>query len=207
MDMMSLRRRIMGAEKTLLPSAYQQVEYLESTGAQYIDTGIIPTLKTKAHVTFSPTWKSSVGYFGARLDPYRFSCTTFSSQAYLGLNVSKNTWTSNRVPLILNTIYDCELENGRSKINGTEYTETALDDSEWSADIGNFILSGRNASGSRDNTNAKWYLCEMWENNIPIRRLIPCYRKSDQKLGMYDLVSGEFYTNSGTGEFVVGEDV
>lgn len=33
---------------------------------------------------------------------------------------------------------------------------------------------------------------------IYIYRLMP---------GMYDLVSGEFYTNSGTGEFVVGADV
>ena len=190
-----------------IPAEYQEVEYLESTGSQYINTGIIPTLKTKAHVIFSPTWKSSVGYFGARHDPYRFSCTTFSSQAYLGLNVSKNTWTSNRVPLILNVIYDCELENGCSKINGTEYTETALDDSEWSADIGNFILSGLNASGNRDNTNAKWYLCEMWENNILIRYLIPCYRKSDSEPGMYDTVSKTFYTNSGSGTFLVGNDV
>lgn len=190
-----------------IPSEYQEVEYIESTGSQYIDTGIIPTLKTKAHVIFSPTWKSSVGYFGARLDPYRFSCTTFSSQAYLGLNVSKNTWTSNRVPLTIHTIYDCELENGCSKINGVEYAETTLDDSKWSSNVGNFILSGLNASGNRDNTNAKWYLCEMWENNIPIRRLIPCYRKSSGEIGMYDTVSKQFYTNSGTGTFLKGNDV
>lgn len=30
-----------------LPSGYTQLEYIESTGTQYIDTGIIPTDETK----------------------------------------------------------------------------------------------------------------------------------------------------------------
>lgn len=32
---------------TLLPKGYVQLEYIESTGTQYIDTGIIPTDETK----------------------------------------------------------------------------------------------------------------------------------------------------------------
>ena len=31
---------------------------------------------------------------------------------------------------------------------------------------------------------------------------IPCYRKSDNKPGLYDTVTKEFYTNQGTGEFL-----
>lgn len=37
--------------------------------------------------------------------------------------------------------------------------------------------------------------------------LIPCYRKSDGVIGMYDLVSKVFYTNEGTGTFTKGNDV
>lgn len=37
--------------------------------------------------------------------------------------------------------------------------------------------------------------------------LVPCYRKSDNKPGLYDAVNDVFYTNEGTGEFTVGEDV
>lgn len=36
--------------------------------------------------------------------------------------------------------------------------------------------------------------------------MIPCYRKSDGVIGMYDLVFGVFYQNSGTGEFLKGAD-
>lgn len=37
--------------------------------------------------------------------------------------------------------------------------------------------------------------------------LVPCYRKSDGEIGMYDLVNGVFYTNSGSGTFIKGDDV
>lgn len=40
-----------------------------------------------------------------------------------------------------------------------------------------------------------------------IRNFIPCYRKSDNEPGMYDTITGTFYTNSGTGTFTVGNDV
>lgn len=37
--------------------------------------------------------------------------------------------------------------------------------------------------------------------------LIPVYRKSDSKPGLYDTVNDIFYTNQGSGEFVVGDPV
>ena len=37
--------------------------------------------------------------------------------------------------------------------------------------------------------------------------LIPCYRKSDNAIGMYDTVSKTFYGNSGTGTFEKGPEV
>ena len=36
--------------------------------------------------------------------------------------------------------------------------------------------------------------------------LLPCYRKSDGVIGMYDVVSGVFYTNSGSGTITKGSD-
>ena len=40
-----------------------------------------------------------------------------------------------------------------------------------------------------------------------LRDMMPCYRKSDNVVGMFDLVSQTFFTNAGTGVFTVGEDV
>lgn len=205
MDVMGLRRAILQAsEDVLLPSGYRRISYIESTEAQYIDTQITPTLNTKAHIVFCPTIMSNgIGYFGSRNDPLRFCCTTFSSGAQIGLNVSSNTWTSNRVPLILNTLYDCEIENGRSRINSNIFSETPLTSDKWSYGVGRFVLAAKDAYNRVQNTSAKWYLCEMWENGSMILKLIPCIRISDNKPGMYDLVNDTLYTNAGSGEFVV----
>ena len=63
-----------------------------------------------------------------------------------------------------------------------------------------WVSSGYYALGS----SQRCYNCIIEEDNIVIRNFIPCYRKSDDEAGMYDLVSGKFYTNAGTGTFEVG---
>lgn len=45
------------------------------------------------------------------------------------------------------------------------------------------------------------------ENGDYVSQLIPCFRKSDNVAGMYDLANNVFYTNVGTGSFIVGPNV
>lgn len=45
------------------------------------------------------------------------------------------------------------------------------------------------------------------KNDILICDLVPCYRKSDGEIGMYDNVRRIFLTNVGTGKFTKGADV
>ena len=42
---------------------------------------------------------------------------------------------------------------------------------------------------------------------IPFLNFVPCYRKADDVIGFYELVSGSFLTNAGTGAFGKGPDV
>ena len=51
------------------------------------------------------------------------------------------------------------------------------------------------------------YSFKAYEYDVLIRDMIPCYRKADHVIGMYDLVNDVFYTNSGTGTFYKGPDV
>lgn len=44
-------------------------------------------------------------------------------------------------------------------------------------------------------------------DNSVYAKYVPCYRKSDGEIGMYDIVSGAFFANVGTGTFVKGADV
>ena len=64
--------------------------------------------------------------------------------------------------------------------------------------------------GETQNRNQKFriYACKIYdENGVKIREFIPCYRKSDSVIGMYDTINQTFYTNAGTGAFTKGSDI
>lgn len=188
----------------VLPSGYTQVEYITNDTSSYIDSGYTPTLNTKARVKFMPLATSTTGFFGARKDPYRFCCTTFTSGTEFAFAMTNNSWVSNREKYSLNTIYDCIAENGKYSVNETEYTKALI--SEW-GNCGTFKLAGLNVSGTPFPVSTRFYLCQIWENNVMVRNLVPCYRNSDNEIGMYDLVNNVFYTKSGDGTLSKGNNV
>lgn len=91
-------------------------------------------------------------------------------------------------------------------INGLFIISLQYDNNEWINPLGStykllfFPHSSRYFYG-------KLFYCSFSIKDELIRNFIPCYRKADNEAGMYDLVSGEFYTNAGTGSFIVGPDV
>ena len=57
---------------------YTELLYIESTGTQYIDTGMLAPLNTKIEVKFSPSTISENGaIFGGRDAQTSFTCTLF----------------------------------------------------------------------------------------------------------------------------------
>ena len=58
----------LGLKAKKLPDEYKQVEYIESSGTQYIDTGFAPNKNTRTVIDFMPTYSSgSLFIFGSRL--------------------------------------------------------------------------------------------------------------------------------------------
>ena len=66
-----------------------------------------------------------------------------------------------------------------------------------------------NVNGSRQNrsTQMRLYSCKMYNSNVLQRDFVPCYRKSDWVIGLYDIVNNTFYTNSGSWTFTKGPNV
>jgi hypothetical protein len=53
----------------------------------------------------------------------------------------------------------------------------------------------------------KLHYLKIRDNWTLVRNFIPCYRKSDWVIWLYDLANNQFYTNSWTGTFSKGNDV
>ena len=59
----------------------------------------------------------------------------------------------------------------------------------------------KNGAATSSGLSGNLYKLTIKENGVIVRDFIPCYRKSDSKPGLYDIVNKQFYTNAGSGEF------
>lgn len=195
-----MRRRMM-MNKALPYDA--EIEYLESTGTQWIDTGIVPTINTEARVKWSPVRTNLGGFFGAR-DNYtsgRFCCTTFAGGSQFTFAMTQGNWPTQMVSLTLQAIYDCTAKNGSYSVNGEVYTTPALStfNSEKS-----FLFFKQDSNERTYYAEMRLYAAHIIENGHKVIDLIPV------RVGttgyMYDKVSGQLFGNAGTGQFILGQD-
>lgn len=214
MDMMAIRRRVlMASKKKRLPSAYQEVEWIKSTGTQWIDTGIIPnnqiTVQFKV-MNLNITGNVILGYWKNRDED---SLRLFNANNHLyfdtiqGSGYNARLYASSAWPV--NVIV--EFEAGNTK-GGYQYikdlqTDTIIRQKQGQAyAVGIDTIKLNYYDDSKISQN-QWYYVKLIDNGQLLLDLVPCYRKSDGEIGMYDLVSKAFLTNQGTGNFLKGADV
>ena len=188
---------------------YQQLDYLESTGTQYIDTGFILTNDSSAELKITTgTSLGAMGIFGSRSGS---SSNNFSmqigNQADLICDFNNGDYDVYRywITSSQNKSYILYASKEKRMINGTANITVCSDTITTPATA---YLCG--VSGSPLTTNkfiGKIHYCKIWNNKTLVKNFIPAIRKSDNAIGMYEKVSGEFFTSAGTGEFVAGDRV
>ena len=186
-----------------LPVGYTKVEYIQSSGAQYIDTGFIPnqdsrvtcdfeyTTSVEEQTIFMPRSATSKDQFGLfhntsgwvfRYGDNQAIDNTIGIMSRIALDINKNVATLNSVTL---TAASATFSSGV-----------------------NLMLFVRNTGGELNNyASAKLYACSIYSDEATIvRHFIPC-KNPDGAVGLYDTIGKQFYANAGTGEFTAGPDV
>lgn len=193
-----------------LPAEYQEVEYIKSTGTQWIDTGVIPNTNTLSRIKFINEGRTGgviYGYFlGKDKEDYRFF--NFGGAPYLDFP-SEATSTGYRIignsgTLNGGVLHEIELGNAYVKNLATNTIMVSGDKQEFT---GQATIRLNHHSNSSNISSSTWYYVKIYDDDILIRNFVPCYRKSDNEIGLYELVQGEFYTNQGSGTFEKGENV
>ena len=192
-------------EQRILPSEYQQVEYIESDGSQYLNVGKILSGTFKFEIEYIGTRK--FGPSSSRYSKALFGCRGTSSSdryvAFLGIGSGSLQLTKNTSTTITKLIYDNTSVSSQSSTYS--YTNDTLNVSV--SNLLDIYLFARNDNGTvTDAGSFKVYSFKMYDNNVLIRNLVPCYRINDNVIGMYDLVNNVFYTNAGTGTFAKGSN-
>ena len=195
----------LGWRGSTLPSEYQEVEYIESTGTQWINTGIKATNKTmiKAKLYTTNTGVSKSWFGGSINSSHSFIFQAYGSNRYHYQYGTSGSWpTTNIQDTIVGIEFDVEYGNGSIKINELKTEDLPITSFYDSTNLAIFAING----GSYP-IDGRVYYFKIFEDDNLIRNFVPCYRKSDNVIGLYDTINGVFYTNQGTGTFGKGSNV
>lgn len=201
-------------EHITLPTEYQEVEYIATSGTQYIDTGyVLKSNKFKVNLITqftganTSTFASYVGFMksSSAVTP-RFGIHNYTSGKFMyGADATLSTESTITKEKIL-LVFKGDGTTQSLSVDGTVHSSATSYD--MSGNTLSMYLGARNVSSAVNNAlSARFYRFKLSVNGELVRDLIPCYRKSDSVVGMYDLVNGGFYTNKGSGSFTKGPDL
>lgn len=187
---------------------YKSLEYIESTGTQYIDTGIkgnnnLRVVFNLEFVSGGEQWVLGVKRGNERVYVYQISNTR---TGYIGYGTFLATGFEENYGV--KKEYEVVLNKGQQElyVNGVLKYNNAIDSNITTN--ANMTLFALDADGNMQGyAYAKLYSMSIWQNNTMVRNFIPAKRNSNNAVGMYDTVSQTFFTNAGTGEFIAGPEV
>lgn len=199
-----------------LPDEYQEVEFLQNSGTQFINTEVVPKPNYKFYIKYTDVGTGGSNYVtGARPTSSGTIYTAITGPvadqsiqvAYQSGATTPNKYRKANYTYIVEAEYTEDMTGwGRLECLDTEDvfngTQTALVPNNLTATVKIFGLRVGNV-----HKGIKVYEYKQWIDNVLERYFVPCYRKSDDEAGMYDLIYDEFYTNAGSGTFIVGNDV
>lgn len=184
-----------------------EVEYLESTGTQWIDTGMVLSSDGFAYdvdVTFASTANCQV--FGGRtqaMNLSRDSIVLFVVGGYWRFDYFGD-WKAGTA-VAANTRYSVSYANGRTTVNGVSTSTPVSSGRQSGATV--YVFAGHrpaSTGGVEFPSSMKLYSLKFYQNGVlaadyqPVRKAGIGY--------LYDRVSGELFGNAGTGVFGYGND-
>lgn len=203
---MLLRRRYMGEKGGSIP--YQRIEYLQSSGTQYIDTGISGNNDNlEITIDFYAIGSSENGFLGNVYASY--NATTIRARNLYGtyilekcLNTKCDSSGTTRISFVGEQRYLIVSNKQGITINGEYYSSQDYSTS-GSTNNRNIALFRSNYNGGY--SSMKCYAFSIKDSGVLVRNFVPV--RVGQVGYMYDTVSGELFGNLGTGDFVLGQDI
>ena len=191
-----------------------EVEYLESTGAQWIDTELVPLIGDNYYCVFSKVSLQGTGYVSV------FGGNNSWSAEYTGIGLYGRTANSEFYPYYFNnggaSILTIELGRNYSfaMLYSNKTVSVMMDGSEkfsfqmnWKQeDAASVYLFARNLGGTVAYQSGTFRICSFSVERDGKTELDLIPVRKDGVGYMYDRVSGKLFGNIGTGSFVIGPD-
>ena len=191
-----------------LPAGYTPVEYLQSDGLQYIDTGIDVTPSNYSQLKFAVTCEKigqgqgQSGWLvdGSNVSNAYFYIGTYNGKYYYGCGTTDHN--TNISAASGKQTYVLDIPAKKFTVSGSVDTSITTEAITASASL---YLFGFDYSPVRAYAE-KIYASQIYNNGTLVRNFVPA-RNPSGALGLYDTVNDVFYTNAGTGAFTAGADI
>ena len=185
-----------------LPSGYTKLEYIESSGTQYIDTGVSRFPAQSTRVILDVNWLSGLGcYFGCTQSQRNWYVEAFqSTKIYSGfLDESRSA----DIATVIGR-YTVDKNGTSTNVNGVKIDHAGANTSILKSI---YLLANNGSSGVSGIADAaRIYSCKISSSSGLIRQFVPC-KNSSGEVGLYDEVNDVFYGNAGIGVFIAGPEV
>lgn len=216
------RYGVMMKPNSKLPTAYSQLEYIESTGTQRIDTGITARYAIGMKCDFQTQQNSGCNLsqvYGGDKGSFQiiYMITTkgnWSGQKFAGgydvgpwadkRGVAYGDYDTNRHTLNFNISgdYSVTFDSASIALPSPIYSDEGI-----TATIPLFCALVISTGTAREYAKIKLYSCSMYDSGVLVRDFIPARRVSDSIIGLYDTVSKTFFTDVNGGNFIGGVEV
>ena len=197
-----------------LPSGYQEVEYIYIPDAAYINTAWVPGENATFNIVFNGL-KPGCYPFGCGKDP-RLAClfrtngngniqVYNTSNATTGMHVFSSSGINTDTKVEIETY---TTNNSTGSYVSLNKNKISLGYAQSSSFDNPMLLGAWQYSASELRTGEiNLYYAKASIGSVTAFEIIPCYRKSDGAIGMYDVANSRFFTNAGSGSFGKGADV
>ena len=209
-----------------IAESYRVVEYIESTGTQYINTDISVTRNTRMVCDFQftavPTAAARCGWCGQGANKsvgFYFGGNTMDGNGNFGTSgtmVFAASAATTRSGYVMHTptgTFDLDrhtfdISRSSLKFDGTQFAADNDLDYYSDNDKGHIWLFAGQKSWSLAEVGypccMKIFSCQIYKGKVIVRDFVPAVRTSDGAAGLYDRMSGIFFGNSGTGALIAG---
>lgn len=188
-----------------LPDGYTELEYIESTGTQYIDTGVSNFTRLRIEAEMEHTFSSTSSA------QYPFCCKRSSDTYYMGFAIfssgiscrySGGSQKMGEVSPARKLRYGIHADTSTYYLGEEKFTPSVS--LTWAFNT-MYIFALHNASSANYFCRAKLYRFQITNasDGSFVRQFVPCVNPSGA-VGLYDLATDTFYGNKGTGVFLAG---
>jgi len=195
--MSKFRRRLIMTKKSL---PYVPLEYIASSGTQYIDTGIDVDYQLKIKIKFLSNTK-----YGIPFGTYTNDWKIFNLQLYE--TKTSAYFSTKRVDFseIMGQLSEIEMSCDGIYLNGE--LQGLFSDYLYFLPQYTLYLFCNNSLGSAiNNLSGNIYSSKLYAFDVLVQNLVPC-KDLNGVVCMYDKVSKQFFYNQGTGSFIAGPEI